>query len=81
MELPASCLALGPARLPFGGGFYLRFLPLALTRAAIRHTLRQDRPVVFYVHPWELDPAQPRLKLPPRSPRRATTVSAARPGS
>ena len=64
MELPVSCLALGPARLPFGGGFYLRFLPLALTRSAIRHTLRQGRPVVFYVHPWELDPAQPRLELP-----------------
>lgn len=66
MELPVSCLALGPARLPFGGGFYLRFLPLALTRAAIRHTMRQGRPVVFYVHPWELDPAQPRLRLPAR---------------
>jgi polysaccharide deacetylase family protein (PEP-CTERM system associated) len=66
LELPVSCLALGPARLPFGGGFYLRFLPLALIRAAIRHTLLQDRPVVFYVHPWELDPAQPRLKLPAR---------------
>jgi polysaccharide deacetylase family protein (PEP-CTERM system associated) len=64
LELPVSCLEVGSARLPFGGGFYLRFLPLALIRAAIRHTLRQDRPVVFYVHPWELDPAQPRLKLP-----------------
>ncbi len=66
LELPVSCLRLGPARLPFAGGFYLRFLPLALTRAAIRQTLQQGRPVVLYIHPWELDPAQPRLRLPAR---------------
>jgi polysaccharide deacetylase family protein (PEP-CTERM system associated) len=64
VELPVSCLAAGRLRLPFGGGFYLRFLPLALIRAAIRHTLRQGRPVVFYLHPWELDPEQPRISLP-----------------
>jgi polysaccharide deacetylase family protein (PEP-CTERM system associated) len=64
LELPVSCLAAGHIRLPFGGGFYLRFLPLTLIRAAIRHTLHQGRPVVFYLHPWELDPGQPRLRLP-----------------
>jgi polysaccharide deacetylase family protein (PEP-CTERM system associated) len=64
LELPVSCLAAGRLRLPFGGGFYLRFLPLATIRAAIRHTLDQSRPVVFYLHPWELDPGQPRLRLP-----------------
>jgi polysaccharide deacetylase family protein (PEP-CTERM system associated) len=66
LELPVSCLQVGPARLPFAGGFYLRFFPLALTRAAIRATVRQGRPVVLYVHPWELDPSQPRLHLPAR---------------
>lgn len=72
LELPVSCLEFGrlpdqPSfRIPFAGGFYLRFFPLALTRAAIRQTLRQGRPVVFYIHPWELDPAQPRLQLPAR---------------
>ena len=73
LELPVSCLELPqvpgilgqpPLRVPFAGGFYLRFFPLALTRAAIRHTLRQGRPVVFYIHPWELDPEQPRVRLP-----------------
>jgi polysaccharide deacetylase family protein (PEP-CTERM system associated) len=66
LELPVSCLAAGRIRLPFGGGFYVRFLPLAVSRAAIRHTLHQGRPVVFYLHPWELDPGQPRLRLPPQ---------------
>jgi len=72
LELPVSCaeLAFWPGqplgRVPFAGGFYLRFFPLALTRAAIRHTLRQGRPIVLYVHPWELDPEQPRLRLPAR---------------
>jgi polysaccharide deacetylase family protein (PEP-CTERM system associated) len=66
LELPVSCLAAGRLRLPFGGGFYLRFLPLVMIRAAIRHTLDQGRPVVFYLHPWELDPGQPRLRLPPQ---------------
>jgi polysaccharide deacetylase family protein (PEP-CTERM system associated) len=72
VELPVSCLELSwlpgrpLARVPFAGGFYLRFFPLMVTRAAIRQTLRQGRPVVLYLHPWELDPQQPRLKLPAR---------------
>jgi polysaccharide deacetylase family protein (PEP-CTERM system associated) len=72
LELPVSCAELArlparpPVRVPFAGGFYLRFFPLSLTRAAIRHTLRQGRPVILYIHPWELDPEQPRLRLPAR---------------
>jgi polysaccharide deacetylase family protein (PEP-CTERM system associated) len=66
LELPVSCLGLGRARVPFAGGFYLRAFPLRLVRAAIRWTLARGRPVVLYLHPWELDPEQPRLPLPAR---------------
>jgi len=66
MELPISCLALGPARFPFGGGSYLRLLPLPLFRAAIRRTLGEGRPIVVTIRPWELDPDQPRLRLAAR---------------
>jgi hypothetical protein len=49
-------------RVPVGGGGYLRLFPYPLTRWAIRHINRQGRPVVVYLHPWELDPDQPRVK-------------------
>jgi polysaccharide deacetylase family protein (PEP-CTERM system associated) len=65
-ELPVSCLDVGGLRVPFGGGVYLRAFPLALVRAALHWTLARGRPVVLYVHPWELDPTQPRLDLPRR---------------
>ncbi len=42
------------------GGFYLRLLPLGLLRGAYRGLNRRGHPVVFYVHPWEFDRAQPR---------------------
>jgi polysaccharide deacetylase family protein (PEP-CTERM system associated) len=64
LELPVSCLALGPLRVPFAGGVYLRAFPLRLVEAAMRWTLARGRPIVLYVHPWELDPEQPRLTLP-----------------
>jgi polysaccharide deacetylase family protein (PEP-CTERM system associated) len=66
LELPVSCLGFGRLRVPFAGGFYLRAFPLALVGAAIRWTLARGRPVVLYVHPWELDPEQPRLDDLPR---------------
>jgi polysaccharide deacetylase family protein (PEP-CTERM system associated) len=65
-ELPVSCLGVGRVRVPFAGGFYLRAFPLRLVQAAIRWTLARGRPVVLYLHPWELDPKQPRLTLPTR---------------
>jgi polysaccharide deacetylase family protein (PEP-CTERM system associated) len=65
-EIPASVFKLGPLRVPFGGGFYFRVMPFWVTRVAMYLTNRQGRPVVFYLHPREIDPDQPRLKLPPR---------------
>jgi polysaccharide deacetylase family protein (PEP-CTERM system associated) len=62
-EIPLSVLKIGSARLPFGGGGYLRLYPLKLTRFAIRRLNLSGRPTVVYVHPWELDIEQPRPPL------------------
>jgi polysaccharide deacetylase family protein (PEP-CTERM system associated) len=65
-EVPATVLELGPWRFPFGGGFYFRVMPPWITQLATRWTNRQGRAVVFYLHPREIDPGQPRLHLPLR---------------
>jgi len=66
LEAPATVLELGRRRIPFGGGFYFRAMPLWLTLWAVRRVNRAGRPVVFYLHPREIDPGQPRLALPLR---------------
>jgi polysaccharide deacetylase family protein (PEP-CTERM system associated) len=48
--------------LPVGGGGYFRLYPYALTRHALRKINAVGRPFAVYLHPWELDPAQPRLR-------------------
>lgn len=61
-ELPGATVRLGGQNLPIGGGGYFRLLPYAWTRRGIRSVNDRERqPVVFYIHPWELDPEQPRL--------------------
>jgi len=61
-EIPPSTVRIGKMNVPFGGGGYLRLLPMSFTRWAIRTTHRREQqPVVVYFHPWELDPDQPRL--------------------
>ena len=63
-EVPVGTARFAGTNLPFGGGF-LRLLPLALVRAAVASVNRVDRrPAVLYVHPWELDPGQPRPAMP-----------------
>lgn len=65
LEVPASTVCLGGVTLPMSGGGYFRLLPYAWTRWGIRRVNRRERrPVVFYVHPWEIDPDQPRLDAP-----------------
>jgi polysaccharide deacetylase family protein (PEP-CTERM system associated) len=54
----ARCLGVN---LPIGGGGFFRLLPFPFVRIGMRHVnLREDQPVMFYLHPWELDPDQPR---------------------
>lgn len=61
-ELPPSTVRIGKTIVPFGGGGYLRLLPMSFTRWAIETTHQRERqPVIVYFHPWELDPEQPRL--------------------
>jgi polysaccharide deacetylase family protein (PEP-CTERM system associated) len=63
IEVPASTIRVGAWNLPVSGGGYFRLLPYAWTRWAITRLNTLDRrPAVFYLHPWEIDPQQPRLK-------------------
>lgn len=62
-EVPPATLRRWGANLPAAGGGYLRLLPLGLIRAAFRDAEQRGVPATFYIHPWELDPAQPRLPV------------------
>lgn len=62
-EVPPTTWRVGPLNLPAAGGGYFRLLPYELTRRALRQCAARRRPGVFYIHPWELDPEQPRLAL------------------
>jgi polysaccharide deacetylase family protein (PEP-CTERM system associated) len=65
LEIPASVAHGGPLPLPIGGG-YFRLLPYAATRWAIdRLNATERQPAVFYIHPWEIDPDQPRMNGAP----------------
>jgi polysaccharide deacetylase family protein (PEP-CTERM system associated) len=64
IEVPASTARLFGVNLPVGGGGYFRMLPYAWTRWGLtRINNVEGRPAVFYLHPWELDPDQPRLSV------------------
>lgn len=61
VELPMTTLRVGERNLPCSGGGYFRLIPYALYRSALRrfgHT--EGKPAIFYFHPWEIDPDQPR---------------------
>jgi polysaccharide deacetylase family protein (PEP-CTERM system associated) len=64
VEFPLSTLQFGKMNIPVAGGGYLRLFPLAFTRWSIRHLNTVERhPAVVYLHPWEIDPAQPRIPV------------------
>jgi polysaccharide deacetylase family protein (PEP-CTERM system associated) len=64
VEMPASTVRLGSVNVPIAGGGYFRVLPYAWTRWGIGRVNRRERkPVVFYLHPWEIDPGQPRFAV------------------
>ena len=60
-EIPMSVRQVGNLRLPVTGGAYFRLFPYFVSRANMRAVGHRGRAVVFYFHPWELDPDQPRL--------------------
>lgn len=62
LEIPVSTARLLQTNLPAGGGGYFRLLPYGVSRALIRRVNQAEgRAAVFYFHPWELDPDQPRV--------------------
>ena len=70
VEAPATTVTVGPLTMPAAGGGYFRIFPYAFTRWAIRHVNEQERrPAIVYLHPWEVDPTQPRLRAAGRVSR------------
>jgi polysaccharide deacetylase family protein (PEP-CTERM system associated) len=62
LELPVATLRLWNRNWPAGGGGYFRLLPYEISRWSLARINRVDgRPAMFYLHPWELDPGQPRV--------------------
>lgn len=63
VEFPLTTYRKGRFDIPVAGGGYFRLFPYAFTRHALREVnLRDDVPFIFYLHPWEIDPGQPRIK-------------------
>ena len=60
LELPIATVRIGGNNLPVGGGAYFRLLPYGYSRWGLSR-FAHDGPAVFYLHPWEIDPLQPRL--------------------
>ena len=70
LEIPIATVRLGKRNWACGGGGYFRLLPYAVSRAAIARINAADRaPAVFYIHPWEVDPQQPRVRQAPLKSR------------
>jgi polysaccharide deacetylase family protein (PEP-CTERM system associated) len=69
-EIPPSTARLLGRNIPVSGGGYFRLFPLSLSKRFInQHQLGESYPYVFYFHPWELDPDQPRFKDAPLKAR------------
>ena len=64
VELPVTVAKVGAKHLATGGGFF-RLLPAALTHFAIRQVNSDGHAAIFYFHPWEVDPDQPRVATAP----------------
>jgi polysaccharide deacetylase family protein (PEP-CTERM system associated) len=62
-EFPLSTVGSGRWRFPVAGGGYFRLLPYPVTRWAVDRLNRAAQPAIVYLHPWEIDPEQPRLAV------------------
>ena len=60
-ELPISNLDLLGSVLPLGGGAYFRLFPFLFFRLGVKWIFKRDNAYLFYIHPWEIDPEQPRV--------------------
>ena len=68
-ELPVSNPNFLGKVFPFSGGGYFRLMPLRFFMFGVKKILEQENAYVFYLHPWEIDPEQPYVKVKPRSSR------------
>lgn len=60
-EIPITTVRLGSKNLPCGGGGFFRFYPYAFSKWAFNHVNKKEKQAgIFYFHPWEIDPEQPR---------------------
>jgi len=76
LEIPMTTVRLGGRNLPCAGGGYFRLMPYALFRILLRRFNRMDAASgVFYFHPWEIDPDQPRIRAASRMSRFRHTVN------
>lgn len=60
-EIPISNLKMAGQTLPWGGGGYFRLLPFRLFLSGLRQILKSNGAYIFYLHPWEIDPEQPKV--------------------
>jgi len=66
LEFPLSTLRVWKWNFPIAGGGYLRLFPYLFLKKSFQWLNKQQHPVIVYLHPWELDPAQPRIpNIPP----------------
>ena len=68
-EFPPSVIRFARMNFPVSGGGYFRLYPLSWTIRGLARINRKGRPFMFYIHPWELDPSQPRLAVGSRLSR------------
>jgi polysaccharide deacetylase family protein (PEP-CTERM system associated) len=68
-EFPASVARIARLNIPISGGGYFRLFPYRFTSSLLRRINLAQQPFVFYIHPWELDPEQPRLDVSTRAMR------------
>lgn len=64
IEVPVTVADLAGRRMATGGGFF-RLLPSQLMNFAVKQVSGEGQPAIFYFHPWEIDPAQPRVAAAP----------------
>jgi polysaccharide deacetylase family protein (PEP-CTERM system associated) len=70
LEIPASCSSYSGRNVPAAGGGFFRLFPFSVSRSLMRRVREKSGiPAIFYFHPWELDPAQPRVEGIPAKTR------------
>jgi len=62
IEFPLSTAHLYKYRLPIAGGGYFRLYPYKITQLGLKQVNRRGSPFIFYLHPWEIDPEQPKIE-------------------